>query len=362
MQPFVALGKALQHHGHTVTLASAARFGTFVRENGLAFESLADDLLNIIDTQQGRRALEGAIGFFGILKANARLLRRARPLQIAMVEDCWVVASKVKPDLIVFHPKAFGAYALSERLKVPLVMALLAPMLVPSRAVPHVGFPDLGLGQWYNRLTHRCVQLLMRVPAGRILNAWRARQGLPSRPLDLFRDGTGAAIPVLAGYSDAIVATPTDWPPGSAVTGYWFLEHDATETLSDDIEAFLRDGDPPVCFGFGSMVGSDPSRLRDVVLRSLEQTGQRGLIVTGWGGLSTGPTPDGVLEVPSAPHDALFPRVAAIVHHGGAGTTAAAAAGRQAAGGRAIHGRPALLGPANAGTGRRAPPRSPRRD
>jgi UDP:flavonoid glycosyltransferase YjiC (YdhE family) len=33
--------------------------------------------------------------------------------------------------------------------------------------------------------------------------------------------------------------------------------------------------------------------------------------------------PPGVHSLPSAPHDWLFPRLAAVVHHGGAGTTAA---------------------------------------
>ena len=34
--------------------------------------------------------------------------------------------------------------------------------------------------------------------------------------------------------------------------------------------------------------------------------------------------PETVLALDAAPHDWLFPRVAAVVHHGGAGTTAAA--------------------------------------
>jgi sterol 3beta-glucosyltransferase len=34
--------------------------------------------------------------------------------------------------------------------------------------------------------------------------------------------------------------------------------------------------------------------------------------------------PEGIFKIDSAPHDWLFPRMAAVVHHGGAGTTAAA--------------------------------------
>ena len=51
-------------------------------------------------------------------------------------------------------------------------------------------------------------------------------------------------------------------------------------------------------------------------------SGQRGLLLTGWGGLHTADLPDNVFVLDSAPHSWLFPRMAAVVHHGGAGTTA----------------------------------------
>jgi sterol 3beta-glucosyltransferase len=51
------------------------------------------------------------------------------------------------------------------------------------------------------------------------------------------------------------------------------------------------------------------------------------VVATGWGALDgdDGPLDDQIFFLRHAPHDALFPRMAAAVHHGGAGTTAAAA-------------------------------------
>jgi UDP:flavonoid glycosyltransferase YjiC (YdhE family) len=46
------------------------------------------------------------------------------------------------------------------------------------------------------------------------------------------------------------------------------------------------------------------------------------VLLTGWGGLRAEQVPDTVFVLDSAPHDWLFPRMAAVVHHGGAGTTA----------------------------------------
>src|SRR5262249_37705269 len=51
--------------------------------------------------------------------------------------------------------------------------------------------------------------------------------------------------------------------------------------------------------------------------------GQRGILLTGWGGLSEQALSDDVFVMASAPHDWLFPYTTAVVHHGGAGTGAA---------------------------------------
>ena len=60
-----------------------------------------------------------------------------------------------------------------------------------------------------------------------------------------------------------------------------------------------------------------------MVLQALRRSGQRGVLMTGWGGLSDADLPDVVFQVDAIPHDWLFLRMAAVVHHGGSGTTAA---------------------------------------
>ena len=70
------------------------------------------------------------------------------------------------------------------------------------------------------------------------------------------------------------------------------------------------------------MAGRNPEQLASLILEALAKSGQRGLLLTGWGGLRTESVPDNVFVVDAAPHSWLFPRMAAVVHHGGAGTTA----------------------------------------
>ena len=127
---------------------------------------------------------------------------------------------------------------------------------------------------------------------------------------------------MLSAYSPRIIPHPADWPAHGHVTGYLFLDSQAGWQPSSELKAFLEAGDPPVYIGFGSMAGRNPEQLARLAIEALAASGQRGLLVTGWGGLRTGSVPDSVFVLDSAPHNWLFPRMAAVVHHGGAGTTA----------------------------------------
>jgi len=124
-------------------------------------------------------------------------------------------------------------------------------------------------------------------------------------------------------YSPAVVPRPPDWSEHAHVTGYWFLDHLPDWQPPHDLVDFLESGPPPVYVGFGSMTSRDPEKTSRIVLDALRQSGQRGVIATGWGGLSQSGLPGEVFVTEAVPHDWLFPRMAAVAHHGGAGTTGA---------------------------------------
>lgn len=69
------------------------------------------------------------------------------------------------------------------------------------------------------------------------------------------------------------------------------------------------------------MSGQDPAESARIVLEALSSAGQRGVLLTGWGGMRPPSLPETVFAIDSAPHSWLFPRMTAVVHHGGAGTT-----------------------------------------
>jgi sterol 3beta-glucosyltransferase len=134
----------------------------------------------------------------------------------------------------------------------------------------------------------------------------------------------GKPITKLYAYSETIVPRPADWDESSVVTGYWFLDAPTSWQPDPELVRFLQEGSTPVYIGFGSMFMNGGKQKTEIVLQALRLAGQRGIIATGWGGLTGEDKSKDIFVLDSVPHDWLFPKVANIVHHGGAGTTGAA--------------------------------------
>ncbi len=117
-----------------------------------------------------------------------------------------------------------------------------------------------------------------------------------------------------------------DLPKHVSITGYWFLDPHPNWQPDPALTAFLKLTPRPIYIGFGSM--GNPAKNKDtanIILKTIERTGVRAILSTGWSGLGTDrPLPENIFLIKDTPHRWLFPQMAAIVHHGGAGTTGAA--------------------------------------
>ncbi|GMG27562.1 unnamed protein product [Aspergillus oryzae var. brunneus] len=125
--------------------------------------------------------------------------------------------------------------------------------------------------------------------------------------------------------SPSLLPKPQDWGDNIDVCGFQFLESDTNYKPPDDLDAFLKAGDPPVYIGFGSIVVDNPAKLTEIVFEAVRLTGKRALVSKGWGNIGEGraEVPKDVMLLGKVPHDWLFQHVSCVVHHGGAGTTAA---------------------------------------
>jgi vancomycin aglycone glucosyltransferase len=104
-------------------------------------------------------------------------------------------------------------------------------------------------------------------------------------------------------------------------TGAWILYDQ--RPLSYEVETFLGSGDPPIYFGFGSTRA--PEEAGPVMLHAARALGRRAIVSQGWSEDALIRNERDCLSIGEVNMQALFPRVAAVVHHGGAGTTTAAA-------------------------------------
>lgn len=329
VQPHIALAVGLCRAGHEVTVATSPRYHDLFEGRGPAFAPLSDDIVALVESAEGRAAIEDMSSFMAGVRAAIRLLRNHGDIQRALVRDGWAAAEAARPDLIVYHPKMAAGLHYAEKLSIPAVIAPLYPLFLPTTAFPNLGLAPLPFGgvlsDGYNRSSHQLVRAVVRAVSTRYYRDWRREQGLPPirRGCGVVRRADGARVPFLNAWSEHVVPNPPDWPADVATVGYWFLDRSDDWAPSPALAAFLDSGPPPVYIGFGSMAARHPERTSQTVLRAIRQTGQRALLARGWGGIDAQDVPEFVFLLDEAPHDWLFPRCVAVVHHGGAGTTAA---------------------------------------
>ena len=104
-------------------------------------------------------------------------------------------------------------------------------------------------------------------------------------------------------------------------TGAWMMQDQ--RHMSAELEAFLDAGEAPVYFGFSSM--SAPQNLSQAMLAAARENGRRAIVSRGWAEVVPPNHEPDCLSIGEENLQALFRRVAAVVHHGGAGTTTIAA-------------------------------------
>jgi sterol 3beta-glucosyltransferase len=321
VEPYVALGKGLIEAGHAVRLVTHSNFETLVSSHGLSFYPVEGSVQEIVQGAGMRQRLEGG-NFLAVLSEMSREAQRGA----VILARAGLAAGEGADLLVAGLGGLFVGLALAEKLKICLLQAFYIPF-TPTAAYPSFlasGLPS-GLGGAFNRLSYGLARQMMWQafrPADRLMR----REVLDRRPAPLlgpFKSLCLRDMPVLYGFSPSVIPPPQDWGADIRVNGYWFLDPPDTWTPPPGVEEFLAAGPPPVYIGFGSMSSRNPAEAARQVLDALARSGQRAVILSGWGGLQPADLPPSAIAIDPIPFSWLFPRCAAVVHHGGAGTTAA---------------------------------------
>jgi vancomycin aglycone glucosyltransferase len=212
-----------------------------------------------------------------------------------------------------------AARSVAEKVGTRYVLVAYCPIFLPSldrRPYEYPSHPHPP-GATNEFLWERDVQVMNEIFGGG-LNALRASVGLPK--VDNIRDYCYTDRPWLA--ADPVLAPWQGPAPIDVVqTGAWILPDE--RALPDELLAFLDAGAPPVYVGFGSLPA--PNDFARTAIDVVRAQGRRVVISRGWAELALVDDSDDCFIVGEVNQQALFPRVAAVIHHGGAGTTTTAA-------------------------------------
>jgi vancomycin aglycone glucosyltransferase len=219
-------------------------------------------------------------------------------------------------------PAAAAALSVAERLGIRSVSVTFqqltlpsphhAPLAYPGRPFP----PEVTDNRRLWELDAESINALF----GAALNTQRTSIGLP--PLDNVRDYVIGERPWLA--TDPILDPWQELAEFDVVqTGAWILPD--VHPLPVELLAFLDAGTPPVYVGFGSMPMHTSTDVARVAIEAVRAQGRRAVMSRGWADLALIDDQDDCFVVDEVNQQALFGRVAAVVHHGGAGTTTTAA-------------------------------------
>ncbi|MCV9939881.1 glycosyltransferase [Boseaceae bacterium BT-24-1] len=218
-------------------------------------------------------------------------------------------------------PSASAARSVAELTGLSYSHVTFCPLFLPShhhRPFPYPGHP-LPPEVTDNRALWDFNIRTMNALFGEALGAHRAAVGLP--PVDNARDHVFTKRPWLA-------SDPVLWPwrktdlCDAVQTGAWILPDQ--RPLPAELEAFLAAGEPPVYVGFGSMFMQSATDAARVAIEAIRAQGRRAVVLKGWAELALGDDARDCFITGDVNQQALFPRMAAVMHHGGAGTTTAA--------------------------------------
>jgi sterol 3beta-glucosyltransferase len=341
IQPFAAVGLALRKNGYRVTVFTNRDYVGFVESFGLRGVALRGSNREVSHEDDPSRPLQS------LIDTNTR----------TAAESAKVLRSELdneRPDLVMASAMLTGiAWYVSVRHDVPHLD------LTP---VADIELPKLPFNL-QNRILARQVYKIFR-PFLRELDPELERMIPPSTYGTLVRNPNRPILvmqsPTIAKIQYAHLTSPMYRYLGTTV----IEESEQTKASKnssgeaasfgggDDSGAmrrlrdFLDHPQTPIYMGWGSMKSKSSEHLVELCVRALRGSNQRAIVLEGDAGLSQEALERALSSIPcdendddcrdllryanqhvlfvkSAPHEWLFPKVAAIIHHGGAGTTTA---------------------------------------
>lgn len=300
VHPVLQIAARLQGQGHGVHVCIPKTFAAAAAQRGLSSTFYDEDSAEVMRSfGAGWGAARAALAWFSrsIDRQLDILIERSAGADALVTSVNEVVATTAAQHRGIPHYRV--AYA-------PMLPGDHPPPLLPYQRLPRV----------VNRAAWGLLGGSLRLLLGPQLNRRRGELGL--EPLGSIARHLATESRTLLAFSPTLGPPSAGWDYPYSYTGYCFDEDPVQ--LDPAIARFLDQGPPPVYLGFGSVSLKDPDGFTRILLGALGRVGCRAIIGAGWSGLGRGSLPASVAVTGELPHEALFPRLAGVIHHGGSGT------------------------------------------
>ncbi|HTV85539.1 MAG TPA: nucleotide disphospho-sugar-binding domain-containing protein [Dyella sp.] len=331
--PFLSVGCALKARGHQVTVATLDQHRVAVEQAGLHFASASA-------RQPPQDLAEFTERVFHPVHGPSLVIRELAGADVSESYARLQVICK-DADVLMTSTLAFAGQILGETLGAAGQLRWVSAVLTPCNMLSIFDPPIVGM-PWVDaistgplrgrRLLQHLTMLRLRRWTGPV-RAFRRERGLRAESTlgNPLQHGQHAPDCALALFSPLLGTRQADWPPQVRITG--FAHYAQPGAVPDEaLQAFLREGSPPLVFTLGSSAVHIGENFLRESLQVCERLERRAVLFTGSAQMRAklpASLPAYACAVEYAPHAAVFAQAAAIVHHGGIGTsTEALRAGR----------------------------------
>jgi len=317
VEPYVTVGRELVRRGHDVCMAVAPEMVDFVESAGPAAVAYGPDLKAVLDPHRDFWTY-----FFG------------NPWKIRQLGEMWAEVSEPMTQCRADVSKTLTSLAdgadllltgmnyedtaanVAEHCGIPFATIHHLPWRANGQLLPFLPAPvargAMKLFEW----------LAWRGPH-EVEDAQRRELGLPRASSPWTQRIAERGSLEIQAYDDVcypgLAAEWASWNGRRPFIGMLTME--LPTDADDEVVAWIADGTPPICFGFGSVGVESAADTLAVITAACKQLGERALICAAGTDFSGMPRSEDVKIVGAVNYAAVFPACRAVVHHGGAGTT-----------------------------------------
>lgn len=320
VQPFISLGVTLLDRGYDVKIVTHTHFKDFVESHDIEFAPLSCDPKELM-----RMCVNNKMYSVDFVRDSFKTFL---PLIPQLLNEAWEGCKDA--NVLIFTPPSLAGPHIAERLDIPCFNAFTMPFTYTNEQqnVMMMNSSKQKKTTWYtsayNYLTNIMSDQTLWISIRKYINKWR------TQTLGLYEKGylettntllQSQKIITLYCYSNVLAPKPADWSEFIHVTGFWRSNVEENETLSEDLQRFLRKYPNPVLISFGSISVPDADKIYLAFARVCLRFGLPVIICKGWSE-SNLKSQENVFVTEEVPYDLLLPSIKFMIHHGGAGTTA----------------------------------------